>query len=53
MPDISKCANEECPLKDSCYRWTSTPNEYWQSYGDFKHDEENGCEYYWEVKDND
>lgn len=23
MPDITKCDNPSCPLKENCYRWTS------------------------------
>ena len=35
MPDISMCANKECPLKEQCYRWTAKASD-WQSYADFK-----------------
>lgn len=44
MPDISMCLNEECPLKDRCYRFTATPNEDWQSYAEFAPDENGECE---------
>lgn len=36
MPDISKCRNSQCPLKEKCYRWTSPPSEYRQSYVNFQ-----------------
>ena len=36
MPDISMCANETCPKRNECYRFTATPNPYRQSYADFK-----------------
>ena len=49
MPDISMCKNTECPLKNTCYRFIATPSEYLQSYGDFKYDEKNGCDYYWKI----
>jgi hypothetical protein len=52
MPDISKCNGVNCPLKETCYRYTSEPSEFWQAYSDFdKHREESGedCEYYWPV----
>ena len=50
MPDISKCNGTNCPLKETCYRYTSEPNEHWQAYGDFSYNEEtNECEYYWKV----
>lgn len=32
MADITKCRDEECPLKESCYRFTATANEYRQAY---------------------
>ena len=32
MPDISMCRDHECPLKDSCYRFTAKPDPHWQSY---------------------
>lgn len=48
MPDISKCNNNNCPSKDSCYRFTSQPSPFWQSYSDFKFDEKTGkCDHYW------
>jgi hypothetical protein len=31
MPDISKCMGGNCPLKKSCYRFTSKACQ-WQSY---------------------
>lgn len=31
MVDISKCFEEDCKLKDKCYRYTAPPEEY-QSY---------------------
>jgi hypothetical protein len=36
MPDITMCKNEQCAEKEKCYRYKATPNEYWQSYSDFK-----------------
>lgn len=47
MPDITMCANKNCPLKDKCYRFTATPDPLWQSYADFK--PVNGkCEDFWD-----
>jgi hypothetical protein len=31
MPDIAMCKNDNCPLKDSCYRFKATPDSY-QAY---------------------
>jgi len=47
MPDITMCPGTNCPYKESCYRFTAKPSEYWQSYftePPFKGDE---CEMYW------
>lgn len=50
MPDISMCANKECPLKKTCYRYNATPSEFRQSYAKFEYDKDtNSCDYY--VKD--
>jgi hypothetical protein len=43
MPDISMCRNEECPLKDSCYRYVAEPSHY-QAYGKFEY--KDGCDHY-------
>ena len=47
MPDISKCENEECPLKKKCYRYTAIPSPELQAYAYFKPDEDGKCEGYW------
>lgn len=49
MPDISMCLNEECPQRYECYRHEAKPSEY-QAYGDFKFDNDNGCEHFWQYK---
>lgn len=36
MPDITLCTNDDCPLKDSCYRHTAKPDPIWQSYAHFE-----------------
>jgi len=52
MSDITKCLGLNCPLADSCYRFTATIGEFHQSY--FIDDtvpynvEKNECEYYWQ-----
>lgn len=35
MPDISMCKNEKCTLKDTCYRFSATPNSPYQYYQPF------------------
>ena len=34
MADITKCANKNCKIKKTCYRYTAVDG-YWQSYADF------------------
>ena len=38
-----------CPKKDTCYRYTASPNSHWQSYFmSVPYDEKNEtCEHYW------
>lgn len=54
MPDISMCINEECPLKQLCYRYTAPADEIYQAYGDFKYGiNKNGipeCDHFWDNK---
>lgn len=55
MVDICMCKNEECPLKDSCYRYRAEASE-WQTFfivsDKMKKDaQEKKCTAYWEVKD--
>jgi len=35
MADITKCTNQECPMKDSCKRVTAKSSEF-QSYENFE-----------------
>jgi hypothetical protein len=44
MPDIAMCADNKCPLKEECYRYSAKVNTLYQSYSDFKY--EDGCEYF-------
>jgi len=32
MPDITMCKGEGCTIKETCYRYKATPDEYGQSY---------------------
>ena len=36
MPDIAMCQSHECPRRVGCYRYMATPNEYRQSYMEFR-----------------
>ena len=53
MPDITMCKGQvgaiECPLKDSCYRYTTKPSEFMQSYFVIVpfNKESKTCDYFW------
>jgi len=49
MPDITMCFEPICPLKEKCYRALAKPDQYYQSYANFIY--ENGCEYFWDIKE--
>jgi len=46
---MSMCKGTNCPLKETCYRYTAIANEFRQSYFfDVPFDEEKEkCDYYW------
>jgi len=44
--DITMCMNENCKVKEQCYRYTAKPDK-WQSYAMFSTEEEK-CGYFWE-----
>lgn len=37
MPDITMCSNNNCPVRNTCYRHTAKPSEI-QSYAVFQFD---------------
>jgi hypothetical protein len=49
MPYMTMCANNDCPLKTTCYRYRAQPSE-WQPYANFEYQtKENGeveCVYF-------
>ena len=51
MSDITKCYGADCPMKESCKRFTAKPSELWQSYflDPPYHINEGGflCDMYW------
>ena len=52
MADISKCSDNLCPSKETCYRYTAPASEHYQSYGKFSREEdEDNCNMYWETKE--
>lgn len=51
MPDISLCANKECPSYSKCYRAQAVPNEFRQAYGMFRPKEgKDSCRYFWPLE---
>jgi hypothetical protein len=54
MADITKCEDNLCPSKETCYRYTATASKHYQSYGKFNREEdEDNCDMYWDNKHND
>jgi hypothetical protein len=47
MPDICMCLGTNCPYKESCYRFTAKPDEYWQSYFMEPPIKDGKCDMYW------
>lgn len=52
MPDITMCTGDNsrlvCPVRETCYRYTATPNSHWQSYMKAPIvDAEEVCKHYW------
>ena len=48
MADITKCEGINCPLKNNCYRFTATSNEFRQSYFAEIPIKTGKCGYFWE-----
>ena len=53
MPDISMCADDECPARTRCYRHKASgtvPGEYQQAFTDFQREpEDERCGDFWPV----
>ena len=45
--DITKCKGTNCPIKESCYRFTATENEVLQAYFVEPPIKDGKCEMYW------
>lgn len=51
MADITMCDNNNCTLKEDCYRFTAPANKYRQSYFAENPKQKDGvCEEYWSNK---
>lgn len=51
MPDISKCSNDTCPLRATCYRFMVPPSDLWQSYNRYEPNKYGTCGDYLPVED--
>ena len=54
MADITKCKDEECSMKKTCYRYTAKASDrksYFIESPRRKKLTGYDCDYYWEVKD--
>ena len=49
MADITMCKNENCPVKDTCFRYLATPSQY-QAYYVFDENSNEPCDSYWECE---
>jgi hypothetical protein len=48
MSDIAKCADDKCPSKDFCYRFTAPESEVLKAYGQFEREEDAyNCNMFW------
>jgi hypothetical protein len=47
MSDITMCVGTNCPHKETCYRYTATPNEFRQSYFMETPIKDGKCDMYW------
>jgi len=49
MPDISMCNGQQCPKKDTCFRYLAEPSKWRQTYFlGIPLKEDGTCEHYWE-----
>jgi hypothetical protein len=48
MADITKCNGNNCPMKETCYRYTAKITPQWQSYFSETPEIVDGkCDYYY------
>jgi hypothetical protein len=52
MPDITMCWGDNCPIKETCYRYTATPSKWRQSYfAETPIKEDNTCDHFMKIWD--
>ena len=47
-PDITMCPGTDCPLKETCYRYTAKPTQFSQSYFVDPPIKDGECDYFWD-----
>lgn len=53
MPDITMCEGKNCPIKNTCYRYTAKADSYQTYFTEspyIKNDKIGTCEYWWDNK---
>lgn len=50
MADITMCYGKDCPLKETCYRFTAKATPGWQSYFSEPPVKDGQCTEYWKVE---
>ena len=48
MADITMWKDNDCKLKDTCYRYTAKPSDYQYYFVESPKGEDGECRYYWE-----
>jgi hypothetical protein len=48
MTDNAMCQNNECPIRDKCYRYRAIPSN-WQSYSLFTF-QDGKCDDFWKIE---
>jgi hypothetical protein len=49
MPDITMCAQDDCPMMGDCYRHEATPTPLTQSFAVFAPETETECSMFMEI----
>jgi hypothetical protein len=47
MTDICKCKGTDCPLKETCYRFTAKSDDFYQSYFVDPPIKDGKCDMFW------
>jgi len=51
MADITMCEGKDCPLKETCFRFTAEHNEFYQAYFIIVPFKDGKCEHYWKRRE--